>query len=297
MNGSKHRSGSEKETAHGVKLDPIRQERSQNMDHSINPAQQHGFAAVNQVEKRFSMNQKAYPKQIGHWASVDEGSKLFDFLSPARGKGSVSPPVQAAPVKSYMKSKDSAFKSHHESSSKPQLGRGQSSPLPTLSPRITSQNTTMGNKKSRSSNSLKEPLRPASRAGKERKTYVKFNEVATSSQKPKVEAEKKSKSPPKPKLTDAEQLKIVIKEQFRKYDTNNDGIISRKEAALLLQQNVVDSNGPDIKVALDFILGKMDFDKDGRITYDEYEACVMREPLLQNCFGAQGLKLDGPDLK
>eukprot|EP00002_Diphylleia_rotans_P011521 TRINITY_DN2275_c0_g1_i6.p1 TRINITY_DN2275_c0_g1~~TRINITY_DN2275_c0_g1_i6.p1 ORF type:complete len:252 (+),score=48.38 TRINITY_DN2275_c0_g1_i6:2242-2997(+) len=103
----------------------------------------------------------------------------------------------------------------------------------------------------------------------------------------------KTKKPTKSEVEamEFENLKATLKKQFGQYDLNGDGSISRREAFLLLEKNITSSLGPvtaELRQLLDFVLGKMDVDRDQRIEYSEYERCVLEEPLLRGCFGSEG---------
>ncbi|ELU15013.1 hypothetical protein CAPTEDRAFT_207746 [Capitella teleta] len=77
---------------------------------------------------------------------------------------------------------------------------------------------------------------------------------------------------------------------FDVYDLNSDGYISREEMFHMLKTSLVkptSDEDPDegIKDLVEVCIKKMDDDQDHRLSFKDFHAAVLREPLLIECFG------------
>ncbi|XP_026274651.2 calaxin [Frankliniella occidentalis] len=77
---------------------------------------------------------------------------------------------------------------------------------------------------------------------------------------------------------------------FRVYDLNSDGHISREEMFHLLRNCLVkqpQDDDPDegVKDLVELALKKLDYDKDGKVSFKDFQAAVKDEPLLLEAFG------------
>ncbi|XP_022192235.2 EF-hand calcium-binding domain-containing protein 1-like [Nilaparvata lugens] len=77
---------------------------------------------------------------------------------------------------------------------------------------------------------------------------------------------------------------------FHVYDLNNDGFISREEMFLLLRNSLVkhpQDDDPDegVKDLVELAVRKMDADRDGRLSQQDFRAAIAQEPLLLEAFG------------
>ncbi|XP_069364126.1 calaxin [Maniola hyperantus] len=77
---------------------------------------------------------------------------------------------------------------------------------------------------------------------------------------------------------------------FAVYDLNCDGYITRDEMFLLLKNSLLKQPGdedPDegVRDLVELVLKKMDIDKDGKLSMDDYRQAVEQEPLLLEAFG------------
>ncbi|KAF9797159.1 hypothetical protein SFRURICE_018629 [Spodoptera frugiperda] len=77
---------------------------------------------------------------------------------------------------------------------------------------------------------------------------------------------------------------------FKVYDLNNDGFITREEMFLLLRNSLLKQPGdedPDegVRELVELVLKKLDVDKDGTVSLDDYREAVEQEPLLLEAFG------------
>ncbi|XP_075985074.1 calaxin [Anticarsia gemmatalis] len=77
---------------------------------------------------------------------------------------------------------------------------------------------------------------------------------------------------------------------FKVYDLNNDGYITRDEMFSLLRNALLKQPGdedPDegVRDLVELVLRKLDVDKDGRVSIDDYRQAVDQEPLLLEAFG------------
>ncbi|KAJ0182275.1 hypothetical protein K1T71_001644 [Dendrolimus kikuchii] len=77
---------------------------------------------------------------------------------------------------------------------------------------------------------------------------------------------------------------------FAVYDLNSDGYITKDEMFLLLKNSLLKQPGdedPDegVRDLVELVLKKMDIDKDGRVSSEDYKESVEQEPLLLEAFG------------
>ncbi|KAM3967862.1 calaxin [Aphomia sociella] len=77
---------------------------------------------------------------------------------------------------------------------------------------------------------------------------------------------------------------------FAVYDLNNDGFISKDEMFVLLKNSLLKQPGdedPDegVRELVELVLKKLDVDKDGRVSHEDYREAVEQEPLLLEAFG------------
>ncbi|XP_028170001.1 EF-hand calcium-binding domain-containing protein 1-like [Ostrinia furnacalis] len=77
---------------------------------------------------------------------------------------------------------------------------------------------------------------------------------------------------------------------FAVYDLNADGYITRDEMFVLLKNSLLKQPGdedPDegVRDLVELVLRKMDVDKDGRVSPEDYKDAVEQEPLLLEAFG------------
>ncbi|XP_068626968.1 calaxin [Battus philenor] len=77
---------------------------------------------------------------------------------------------------------------------------------------------------------------------------------------------------------------------FSVYDLNADGYITRDEMFVLLKNSLLKQPGdedPDegVRDLVELVLKKLDVDKDGKVSLDDYREAVEEEPLLLEAFG------------
>nr|CAD7268557.1 unnamed protein product [Timema shepardi] len=77
---------------------------------------------------------------------------------------------------------------------------------------------------------------------------------------------------------------------FLVYDLNSDGFISRDEMFHLLRNCLVkqpQDEDPDegVKDLVELALRKLDQDKDGKVSFSDFQIAVKEEPLLMEAFG------------
>ncbi|CAH2050865.1 unnamed protein product, partial [Iphiclides podalirius] len=77
---------------------------------------------------------------------------------------------------------------------------------------------------------------------------------------------------------------------FAVYDLNSDGYITRDEMFVLLKNSLLKQPGdedPDegVRDLVELVLKKLDVDKDGKVSLDDYRQAVSQEPLLLEAFG------------
>ncbi|CAB1436045.1 unnamed protein product [Pleuronectes platessa] len=81
-----------------------------------------------------------------------------------------------------------------------------------------------------------------------------------------------------------------IKYCFNVYDLNNDSYISREEMFQMLKESLIrqpSEEDPDegVKELVEMTLKKMDYDHDGRLSFDDFKKAVKEENLLLEAFG------------
>ncbi|RXG56477.1 EF-hand calcium-binding domain-containing protein 1 [Armadillidium vulgare] len=86
-------------------------------------------------------------------------------------------------------------------------------------------------------------------------------------------------------------LEEKIKYCFSVYDHNGDQMVSKEEIQQQLKSFVINiPSGEEyfdiIKDLVDFVLRRLDNDRDGRVSYDDYAASVISEPLLMEVLGS-----------
>ncbi|XP_069702713.1 calaxin [Periplaneta americana] len=77
---------------------------------------------------------------------------------------------------------------------------------------------------------------------------------------------------------------------FLVYDLNNDGYITRDEMFNLLKNCLMKQPGDDdpdegVKDLVELVLRKLDMDRDGKISFQDFQTAVRQEPLLLEAFG------------
>ncbi|XP_058127604.1 calaxin-like [Anopheles ziemanni] len=77
---------------------------------------------------------------------------------------------------------------------------------------------------------------------------------------------------------------------FRVYDLNSDGFITKDEMFALLRNCLIkqpQDEDPDegVKDLVEIALRKLDMDKDGKISFQDYQEAIAEEPLLLEAFG------------
>lgn len=84
-------------------------------------------------------------------------------------------------------------------------------------------------------------------------------------------------------------LKQKIKFCFKVYDVSGKNEIRREQAVSLMRKFVYKHHEEDVDEAVkdlvDIIIKKMDLDKDGIISFDDYSLTVKNDPMLLECFG------------
>ncbi|XP_062266584.1 calaxin-like [Platichthys flesus] len=85
-------------------------------------------------------------------------------------------------------------------------------------------------------------------------------------------------------------LEERIKYCFNVYDLNNDSYISREEMFQMLKDSLIrqpSEEDPDegVKELVEMTLKKMDYDHDGRLSFDDFKKAVKDENLLLEAFG------------
>eukprot|EP00918_Siedleckia_nematoides_P014167 GHVU01030799.1.p1 GENE.GHVU01030799.1~~GHVU01030799.1.p1 ORF type:complete len:213 (+),score=32.78 GHVU01030799.1:103-741(+) len=79
---------------------------------------------------------------------------------------------------------------------------------------------------------------------------------------------------------------------FAAYDLNGDGYISKEEMFQLLKNSLLKPNVADedpdegVKDMVDMVIKKMDQDRDGRVSFKDYETTIMGENLLLEALGS-----------
>lgn len=84
-------------------------------------------------------------------------------------------------------------------------------------------------------------------------------------------------------------LKEKIEFCFKVYDTSGKNIIRREQMLNLLRKFIYKHQEEDVDEAVkdlvDIMIKKMDHDKDGMISFEDYAKTVHDEPLMLECFG------------
>lgn len=84
-------------------------------------------------------------------------------------------------------------------------------------------------------------------------------------------------------------LKQKIKYCFMVYDTAGKKVIRREQMIGLMKKFAYKHHEEDVDEAIndlvDIIIKKMDLDKDGVISFEDYNTSVQMEPMLLECFG------------
>ncbi|XP_076238384.1 calaxin-like [Calliopsis andreniformis] len=85
-------------------------------------------------------------------------------------------------------------------------------------------------------------------------------------------------------------LREKIEFCFKVYDLNNDGFITKDEIFLLFKNCLMKQPGeedPDeaVRDLSELALKKLDVDRDGKISFQDYKVAVLEEPLLLEAFG------------
>lgn len=80
-----------------------------------------------------------------------------------------------------------------------------------------------------------------------------------------------------------------VKYCFRVYDIQGDGMIRRDHMMLLLRSAFVKAQDEEVEEAVkdlvDIILHRMDVDRDGSISFEDYSETVRKAPEMLECFG------------
>uniref|UniRef100_A0A3B3BQ65 Calaxin n=1 Tax=Oryzias melastigma TaxID=30732 RepID=A0A3B3BQ65_ORYME len=79
-----------------------------------------------------------------------------------------------------------------------------------------------------------------------------------------------------------EQMKYC----FQVYDLKGGGFITRDELYLMLKDSFHLDEEDEINELMEIVLKKMDHDKDGRLSFEDYEKSVKKEELLLEAFGS-----------
>ena len=77
---------------------------------------------------------------------------------------------------------------------------------------------------------------------------------------------------------------------FDIYDLNGDGMISREEMLTMLKtslgrQGLDEDPDEGVKDLIDMTLKKLDKDKDGKVSFEDWNVTVTGEPLMMEAFG------------
>ncbi|XP_071416800.1 calaxin isoform X2 [Pithys albifrons albifrons] len=85
-------------------------------------------------------------------------------------------------------------------------------------------------------------------------------------------------------------LRGTLEEKIKFYDLNGDGYISREEMFQMLKNSLIKQpaeEDPDegIKDLVEIALKKMDYDHDGKLSFEDFEQAVRDENLLLEAFG------------
>ena len=86
-------------------------------------------------------------------------------------------------------------------------------------------------------------------------------------------------------------LEELVRFCFNIYDLNEDGYISKEEMMNMMKDSFIlnceerEEDGDGVRDLVEMTLKKMDHDKDGRISFSDFQLSVSREPLLLEAFG------------
>ncbi|XP_044757155.1 EF-hand calcium-binding domain-containing protein 1-like [Coccinella septempunctata] len=85
-------------------------------------------------------------------------------------------------------------------------------------------------------------------------------------------------------------LEEKISYAFNVYDSMNDGYLGRDTMFNLLKSSLVSQSGEDdaeeaAKDLIEVITKKMDIDRDGRISFQDFKETVMKQPMILQAFG------------
>ena len=77
---------------------------------------------------------------------------------------------------------------------------------------------------------------------------------------------------------------------FSIYDLNADGFISREEMLTMLKtclvrQGLEEDGDEGVKDLIEMTMKKMDEDKDGKVSFDDFKITVNNDPLMLEAFG------------
>ncbi|XP_022915776.1 calaxin-like [Onthophagus taurus] len=81
-----------------------------------------------------------------------------------------------------------------------------------------------------------------------------------------------------------------IQHCFHVYDLLGDGMIGRDSMFQLLRTSLISSGSDDdaeeaVKDMIEILTKKMDIDRDGKISFNDYRQTVVKEPMLLECLG------------
>ncbi|KAF2906151.1 hypothetical protein ILUMI_00024 [Ignelater luminosus] len=74
---------------------------------------------------------------------------------------------------------------------------------------------------------------------------------------------------------------------FNVYDMYADGCINKDRMVNLMSGSVIGEEDTEdvVKDLVDIIIKKLDVDRDGKITYEDFKQCIKQQPLLMECLG------------
>ncbi|CAH1968704.1 unnamed protein product [Acanthoscelides obtectus] len=78
--------------------------------------------------------------------------------------------------------------------------------------------------------------------------------------------------------------------EYLVYDTMGDGMLGREAMFYLLRNSLVSISGEDdaeesVKDMIEVITKKLDIDRDGKISFQDYKQSVQKQPMLLEVFG------------
>ncbi|KFB45381.1 AGAP001416-PA-like protein [Anopheles sinensis] len=82
-------------------------------------------------------------------------------------------------------------------------------------------------------------------------------------------------------------LEERIRHCYAVYDTQRDGLIRRDQLMVLLRGCVRQEEGVEeaVKDLVDIVTTRLDLDRDGAISFEDFRQSVLQEPLLLECLG------------